>query len=188
MEFWILWGSAGYIGAVWLYKKGYGTTLNGCAALAGGIPFLFPLVLGGVLLIAAALLPDRKAGVSIGRIGTDINMTNPRNINLITDSNLRDVVQTIDAAPDIDYRSKNELRHLVEQLSHELEKIQHQHARAANAVNQTLKELLKEAAEERPDMTMIEIRSEALILSTQNIVPIIPDALPIAREIVNKLR
>jgi hypothetical protein len=53
------WIVSGYVGALWLVRKGYIIELGCFAWLAGGWPILLPLVVGPFFLIAAFFLPDR---------------------------------------------------------------------------------------------------------------------------------
>lgn len=55
----VLWILAGIVGTIIMWRKGYFAEYIGCVILAGGLPILFPVVLGGIILAVALILPDK---------------------------------------------------------------------------------------------------------------------------------
>jgi hypothetical protein len=159
MEFWILWGIMGYVGAAWLFYKGYGGEIIGCAALAGGIPLLFPVVLGGLLLGAAAILPNRKAAEikelimskTENSAGGDLLQLTGSFQNVNIKSNLFDVTQAINTSPSIDQHTKEVLLSLVTQLNNELQKAPPEQSSDAEAVSEAAKQVMEQATKEKPN-------------------------------------
>lgn len=55
--FFSLWVSSGYVGMVWLFRRGYMTEMLGCMFMAGGAPLWFPAFFGAIILGIAYSLP-----------------------------------------------------------------------------------------------------------------------------------
>jgi len=59
--FLVLWTLAGLVGTAIMWRKGYLAEYIGCVILAGGLPILFPVVLGGIILVVGLVMPDKRA-------------------------------------------------------------------------------------------------------------------------------
>jgi len=63
-----LWMLSGYVGALWLFLKGYWLELVGCAIVAGGLPCLLPAVVGPIFLVLAFVIPAKNDSI-MGHLG-----------------------------------------------------------------------------------------------------------------------
>jgi ABC-type transporter Mla subunit MlaD len=99
-------------------------------------------------------------------------------------STLRDVEQTVGDIRTQDGASKAELQQLIQQLSEALEKAPPQQAEAAQAVAETAKSLVDQAAAAKPNKTMLQITGEGLKQAAQNLADVMPTVLAIATQIV----
>jgi len=99
-------------------------------------------------------------------------------------STLRDVEQTVGDIRTQDGASKAELQQLIQQLSQALEKAPPQQAEAAQAVAETAKSLVDQAAAAKPNKTMLQITGEGLKQAAQNLADVMPTVLTIATQIV----
>jgi ABC-type transporter Mla subunit MlaD len=99
-------------------------------------------------------------------------------------STLRDVEQTVGDIRTQDGASKAELQQLIQQLSEALEKAPPQQAEAAQAVAETAKSLVDQAAAAKPNKTMLQITGEGLKQAAQNLADVMPTVLTIATQIV----
>ena len=102
-------------------------------------------------------------------------------------STLRNVTQTIGAAPSGDATTKVQLQALIEQLSAELAKVPADKASDAEAVAQTAKAAVEQATAAQPNATMVRITGDGLKAAAQNIAATLPTVLPIATQIANAL-
>lgn len=99
-------------------------------------------------------------------------------------STLRDVEQTVGDIRTQDGASKAELQRLIQQLSEALEKAPPQKVEAAQAVAETAKSLVDQAAAEKPNKTMLQITGEGLKQAAQNLADVMPAVLAISTQIV----
>ena len=80
--------------------------------------------------------------------------------------------------------AKQELQHLIQQLSDELQKIPPEKKEAAEAVSATAKVLVEQANAEKPNHTMLQITGEGLKQAAKNLVDVAPLVINIATQIV----
>jgi hypothetical protein len=99
-------------------------------------------------------------------------------------STLRDVQQSVGDIRTQDGASKAELRQLIQQLSEALEKAPPPKAEAAQAVAETAKSLVDQAAAPKPNKTMLQITGEGLKQAAQNLADVMPAVLAISTQIV----
>jgi hypothetical protein len=184
----IFWCISGYIGAVWLMKKGYLGEITGCAVVAGGMLILFPAVLGPILLVAAFFIPNKKQQINIPtpHIGDNINMSGSFN-NVNVKANLYDTIQKIEMMSSIDQSMKDDLRKLVAQLNDELQKVPEGKSADAEAVAEIAKQLIDQVSKQQPNKAMLDIGAEGLKKAAQNIASVAPAVLPIAIQIVEQI-
>jgi hypothetical protein len=76
------------------------------------------------------------------------------------------------------------LEQLIQQLSQALEKAPPQQAEAAQAVAETAKSLVDQAAAAKPNKTMLQITGEGLKQAAQNLADVMPAVLAISTQIV----
>jgi len=184
----IFWCIPGYIGAVWLMKKGYIGELTGCAVAAGGMLILFPAVLGPILLAAAYFLPNKNRQINIPtpHIGDNIHMSGSfSNVNV--KASLYDTIQKIEMMSSIDQSMKDDLRKLLAQLNDELQKVPKEKSADAEAVAEIAKQLIDQVSKQQPNRAMLDISAEGLKKAAQNIASVVPTVLPIAIQIVEQI-
>lgn len=99
-------------------------------------------------------------------------------------STLSDVQQHVNALYTEDVGVRDELAHLIAQLSSELEKVPETRQEEAEAVAQTARTLIENAQAEKPNKTLIEISGESLKQAAQNIADVLPAVVTIAAQIV----
>lgn len=99
-------------------------------------------------------------------------------------STLSDVQQHVNALYTEDVGVRDELAHLIAQLSSELEKVPETRQQEAEAVAQTARTLIENAQAEKPNKTLIEISGESLKQAAQNIADVLPAVVTIAAQIV----
>lgn len=99
-------------------------------------------------------------------------------------STLRDVQQSVGDIRTQDGAGKAQLKELIQQLSEALEKAPPQKAEAAQAVAETAKSLVDQAAADKPNKTMLQITGEGLKQAAQNLADVMPAVLAISTQIV----
>jgi regulator of replication initiation timing len=99
-------------------------------------------------------------------------------------SELQNVQQTVGQMQTDDPAAKQELQHLIQQLSDELQKTPPEKKEAAEAVSATAKVLVEQANAEKPNHTMLQITGEGLKQAAKNLVDVAPVVINIATQIV----
>lgn len=126
-----------------------------------------------------------EGGIQFGSSGDTFNMSGDfRGANINIKSRLEDVTQTIGTLPKADSSAKAELEQLIQELNDVLQEIPEEKSEAAEAVAQSAEMLVKKAAEEEPNKTMIQITGEGLKQAAQNLADVTPAVLTIATQIV----
>ncbi len=107
-----------------------------------------------------------------------------RGANINIKSTLTNVTQTIGTLPTDDSSAKDELERLIQELNDALQQVPDDKAEEAEAVAKSAELLVKTAAEEKPNKTMVQITGEGLKQAAQNIAAVIPAVVTIATQIV----
>ncbi len=107
-----------------------------------------------------------------------------RGANINIKSTLTNVTQTIGTLPTDDPSAKDELERLIQELNDALQQAPDDKAEEAEAVAKSAELLVKTAAEEKPNKTMVQITGEGLKQAAQNIATVIPAVVTIATQIV----
>ena len=117
--------------------------------------------------------------------GDTFNFTgaNFRGANVNIKSTLRNVVQTINAMPDTDASVKKELEKLIQQLGEALQQVPPEKAEQAEAVAASADLLVKTAAEEKPNKTMIQNLGGMLKNAAEEVADAMPKVLTLANQI-----
>jgi hypothetical protein len=102
-------------------------------------------------------------------------------------SRLENVTQNIDAIPNADQATKDELKKLLEDLTSTLQTAKPENAREAAAVAKTAERLVSDAGEEQSDKSMVQISADGLKKAAQNIASVLPEVLPIATKIITTI-
>ena len=103
-------------------------------------------------------------------------------------STLSNVAQSIGAAPHGDEATKAQLQTLIAQLSVELAKAPPSSAAAAEAIAETAKQAVENAAKPQPNQTLVQISAAGLQQAAQNLAATLPAVLPLAERIADVLR
>ena len=103
-------------------------------------------------------------------------------------SNLKNVSQSIGAAPHGDAATKAQLQALIEQLTAELEKAPSDKESDAEAVAETAKQAVEQATKATPNKTLVQISVEGLKQAAQHLAAALPAVLPLATKIAEALK
>jgi hypothetical protein len=164
--------------------KGYGSELMGCVFAAGGMPILFPVVLGGFLLLAALLLPTKRAAQVNVNTGDSLQFTgNITNFGTLQIGKNQEIIATLSNSGRIELR---DLAVNLETLSKAILGSQHlsevQKAEQLGMVNQ----LGEEANKPQPNKALLKVLGEGL-LATLKVVPDVAKAAIAVAPLVEKL-
>jgi hypothetical protein len=130
---------------------------------------------------------DKRKGNSVS--GDHYNFSGDfRDAILNVNSMLEHVTQTISNAPSLNQTTKDELKQLVEQLRAELQKAPSGSESDAEAVAETAKDAVEKATKEQPNRSLVQISANGLKEAAKNIAAVMPTILPIAMQIVEKIR
>ncbi len=114
--------------------------------------------------------------------GDQINMTgNFQNVNV--KSQLIQATQSINALPNVDQKTKDDLTQLVRQLSGLLQQVPSDKAADAEKISKRVEALMKEAQKPDPDKEEVEFNLNSFKSAAANIAHVLPAILPIASQI-----
>ena len=99
-------------------------------------------------------------------------------------STLNNVQQSVGDIPTDDISTQQELQELIGQLNEMLQKAPPEKHEQAEAVAETARALVEQAADEKSNKTMIQITSEGLKKAAQNLAQVMPSVVTIATQIV----
>ena len=103
---------------------------------------------------------------------------------LNTKSTLNNVQQGIGELPTDDISTRRELQELIGQLNEILQKAPPEKHEQAEAVAETARTLVEQAADEKPNKTVMQITGESLKKAAQNLAEVMPSVITIATQIV----
>lgn len=130
---------------------------------------------------------DKRKGIYMS--GDQYNFSGDfRGAILNVNSMLEDVTQTISSAPSLDQATKDELTRLVAQLRAELQNVPSGSESDAEAVAETAKDAVEKATTQKPNRALVQISANGLKEAAQNLAAVLPTVLPIAMQIVEKIR
>ncbi len=98
-------------------------------------------------------------------------------------STLTNVQQSVSKMQTDDVKTREELEHLIAQLSVLLEKVPEARRDQAEAVADTAKIMVEAVTADKPKKTLIQITGEGLKQAAQNLADVLPDIITIATKI-----
>lgn len=107
-----------------------------------------------------------------------------RGANVNVKAKLENVTQRIEQIPSADQSAKDELKALIVQLNEALQQTPEGQEEEAEAVADYAKELVDQAAAEKPNKIKIRITGEGLKMAAQNLAAVAPTVIGIATQIV----
>ncbi len=121
-------------------------------------------------------------------MGDEIRITgNYSNVILNIKSTLTNVQQSVGAMPAVDDTARQEVQHLLEQLSKELEQIPASLQAEAEAVAASVQVLVDTAKSEQPNKPMLQITAEGLKKAAANLAGVAPMVVSIAGQVVTAI-
>ena len=130
-------------------------------------------------------MSDEKSDKNRESTGDTFNFTGAdfRGANVNIKSKLSNVIQTINTMPNTVDSPKEELERLIKQLNEALQQVPPEKAEQAEAVAASADLLVKTAAEEKPNKTMIQNLGGMLKNAAQGVAAVMPTVLTIATQI-----
>jgi len=119
-------------------------------------------------------------------VGDTFNMSGDfRGAILNIKSTLTQVSQSISALPTAEPAAKEALQQLIAQLNETLQQAPPEKTEEAEAVAQSAESLVKTAAEDKPNKTMVRITAEGFKQAAQSVADVLPTVLSIATQIAS---